>query len=62
MAKCIVELLEMIDIEHDHHERLFGTLHAPQLAVAGFLDIAAIEQSGVGITDRGWFATVGDRE
>lgn len=42
MAERVIELLEMIDIEHDHCQRLFGTLHAPQFATACFLQIAAV--------------------
>ncbi|WP_210214181.1 hypothetical protein, partial [Mesorhizobium sp. M2A.F.Ca.ET.037.01.1.1] len=48
----IVELVEVVDIEHDDCQRLARALHAPQFPAAGFFEITPVEQAGVRIADR----------
>src|SRR5436190_16277549 len=46
MAEGIVESLEMIQVQHQDSQRLFGPRHAVHLAFQRFLQVAAIEEAG----------------
>src|SRR4029078_7613684 len=52
VPKGIIKDLEVVDIEHDDAQRLWGARDAPRLSVKRFFEIAAIEQAGEGIADR----------
>ena len=48
----VVELFEMVEIQHDDTEGPGTTLGASQFALEGFFEIAPIEQSGQRVADR----------
>lgn len=50
MAMCVVDAFEVIDVQHQQQSRLTGACHAVDLARNGHLELAAIGQTGQGIT------------
>ena len=51
VAEGVVELLEVVDVDHDDAERHLPPPRPPQLAVQRLLHVAAVEEPGQGIAD-----------